>query len=161
MARKRKTKEVKTALGPLDPLLGGRFQVTITSFVHETSTEHTMVSLINLLREMRDHRDMALRHIWGCLLICREENGEGIDAAKDVIIEKIAAYWDVRVTRKQLEPKINVDWDSIDDLKLPYDAKKLPAIRKKYAVTTPTPEPVEEPSTALEDELESGEFNIE
>lgn len=144
--------------GPDDPLLSGRFQVTITGLVGDASgtyspSPYTLVNLVNLLREMNSHRDQALRIIWSNFLIIREEGDKGIDEAKDVLIEKIAAYWNVKITRKQLEPKTEVEWCEIEDLKLPYDAAKLPAIRKR----TVTVEPV---SPSLEDQLASGEFDV-
>jgi len=161
---KRRERGAKTTAteGPEDPLLGSRFQVTITSLVGAAAgeysvSEHTTVNLVNLLREMRNHRDLALRHIWSCFLITREDSVKGIDETKDIIIEKIAAYWGVKVTRKQLEPKIDIEWSEFEDLKLPYDARKLSLIKKEHKKVEikSTPEP------SLEERLAAGKYDIE
>ena len=166
MAKKRKPRVAKEAAtqGPEDPLLGSRFQVTISSLVGAAAgeysiSEHTMINLVNLLRELRNHRELALQHIWSCFLIEREDAGkeEGIDKTKDLIIGKIAAYWSVKVTRKQLEPKTDIEWEETADLKLPFDAKKLPLVKKeRVAVKTVSPA---EPS--LEKQLAAGEYDVD
>jgi hypothetical protein len=101
---------------------------------------------------MRGHHDMALRLIWSNFLIIREETDDGFDEAKDIIIEKIAAHWGVKVTRKQLEPKI-VEWCDLVDLVLPYNAAKLPTITKKNMV--------KEHTLSLEEQIAQGDFNVE
>ena len=159
MVKKRKPRTTKAVTsGPDDPLLGSRFQVVISSMVMGATTAHTSVNLTNLLREMRDHHDLALRHVWSCFLIEREDEGneEGIAATKDVIIEKIATHWGVVVTPKQLEPKTDIEWQELEDLKLPYDAAKLPIVKKAKVEPSTV-----KPQTSLEDALSSGKYDVE
>lgn len=140
--------------------MGSRFQVVITGLVggalgEYSISEHTMINLVNLLRELRNHRELALQHIWSCFLIEREDAGreEGIEKAKDIIIGKIAVYWSVKVTQKQLEPKTDVEWEEPSDLKLPYVAKKLPIIKKEHKTVVTT--------STLEEQLEAGKFDVD
>ena len=167
MAKPRKSRSVRTMAteGPLDPLLGSRFQVVITSLVGGAAgtfalSGHTIVNLTNLLREMRNHRELALQHIWSSFLIEREDedNIEAIKKVKDILIEKIAVHWGVKITHKHLEPKTDIKWHGLEDLQLPYNPKRLPIIKNKHKVEKTT---TSEPVSTLESQLESGEFDIE